>query len=105
MCIRDRYCKEQLEQQKQELGQFVESTIQPGIREWLTVHLGKSRLAIVARKHLNLFDRLNGILNDIDDSTGTLECLAAENAFIEGFKAGVRFNNDLKAWATSDEPN
>ena len=97
-------CKRSLEAEKEQLHNFMAAAIEPGLKEKVTLLLGKSKLARLARKHLNQFDQLNQILNSLDDAYSGIECVASESGFVEGFKAGLRFNADLRKWS-DDEPN
>jgi hypothetical protein len=76
----------------------LDGAVKPGLLEWLTLRLGRSDIVSFARKHLHHHDKHRAILIEFLDTTSSMECLTAESAFAEGFKAGIRFRSELEEW-------
>jgi len=91
--------KEEAKQAQIRLEKALNESVKPGLFEWLTLRLGRSDLVSFARKHLNRHDKQRAVLIDFLDSTSSMECIVAESAFVEGFKAGIRFRSSLEDWA------
>jgi len=91
--------REEAKQARVRLEKALDGAVKPGLFEWLTLRLGRSDIVSFARKHLNRHDKHRAILIEFLDTTSSMECLAAESAFVEGFKAGIRFRSELEEWA------
>jgi hypothetical protein len=96
-------CEAELRAAQEALETAIDDAIRPGLREWISVRLGLSKAARVARRHLNRKDRLRLLMIRFLDASSNRECAITDAAFLAGFKAGVRFRSSIDSWASQSD--
>lgn len=87
------------EQAKNEIDAIVCNIVSPSLLKWIPIRLRHSKIADFVAQYLGNRKKLDWALNEYTDAVSSMKYFAADHAFEQGLKAGLRLQSELKDWA------